>query len=221
MSTFAVVTPSRGLVHSRTVEAVMAAVERAEAAGHEFRGWRLTHDLPIPDCHEKVAELGLATGADALWFVEEDNVPPPTALTASFDMLDEFPVVAVDYPVADAWACINHDEQGEVRWSGLGSTLIRREVFETLPRPWFSSDWQYILRYGQWSPHPIPVDAPPDARYGLQDIHFSMQVRAAGLRIGQVPDLFGGHAKIVEWGALASNHGAHRIELRTEIRHWQ
>jgi hypothetical protein len=221
MSTFAVVTPSRGLLHSRTVEAVTNAVEVAVVAGHEFRGWRLSHDLPMPDCHERVAELGLATGADALWFVEEDNVPPPTALTASFALLGEYDVVAVDYPVADAWACINHDENGEIRWSGLGSTLIRREVFETIPRPWFSSDWFYSMSSGsgQWKAHPDMT--PPEARYGLQDIHFSMPVRAAGFRIGEVPGLIGAHAKLVALGTPASNHGVHEIDLRTEIRHVQ
>jgi hypothetical protein len=214
---YAVVTPSRGLVHSRTVEAVMA--NTALASGHEFRGWALTHDLGIPECHETVTEMGLATGADALWFVEEDNIPPPNALLASFALLDEYPVVAVDYPVGDAWACINHDERGEIRWTGLGSTLIRREVFETIPRPWFSSDWVYVMRHGQWLP--TPDETPPASRYGLQDIHFAMQVVAAGFRIGQVPDLYGGHAKLLSLGAPASNQGAHRIDVRTEIRHFQ
>lgn len=191
----------------------------ASVPDHEFRGWALTHDLPIPDCHETVAERGLATGADALWFVEEDNIPPPNALRESFALLGEYDVVAVDYPVADAWACVNHDERGEIRWSGLGSTLIRREVFEALPRPWFASDWVYILRSGKWLKH---LDGtPPDRRYGLQDIHFSMQVVAAGFRIGEVPGLTGSHARLLELGTPGSNYGAHRIELRTEIRHVQ
>lgn len=212
MVSYAVVTPSRGLVHSRTVEAVMANIALAPG----FRGWVLTHDLPIPDCDETGAERGLATGADALWFVEEDTIPPPTALAASLAMFDEFDVVAVDYPVGpDAWACINHDETGAVRWCGLGSTLIHRRVFETLPRPWFTSDWVYIMSGGDWQPHRLADD--PATRYGLQDIHFTTQVRKAGFRIGQVEGMQAAHAKLVALGAPLSNHGAHRIDVATEI----
>ena len=77
---FAVCIPSRGTIHSRTIETVMANVADAERAGHVFCGLVLTHDLPIPDCDEVVAQRGMDSGADALWFVEEDVVPPDHAL---------------------------------------------------------------------------------------------------------------------------------------------
>lgn len=215
MVSFAVVTPSRGLVHSRTVEAVMSNVWAAPDPA-SFRGWVLTHDLPIPDCHEAVAERGLAAGADALWFVEEDTVPPPNALRESMALLDTYDVVAVDYPVGgEAWACVTHDKAGEIAYCGLGSTLIRREVFEALPRPWFSTEWVYIGDRNGWKP--IPNKALPEQRYGHQDIHFAMQVRAAGFRIGQVAGMLAAHAKLVELGAAQTNHGAHRIDVATEI----
>lgn len=217
MVSYAVVTPSRGLVHSRTVEAVMANI--AEAVGHEFRGWRLSHDLPIPDCDNDVAERGLATGADALWFVEEDTIPPSGALVASIAMLEEFDVAAVDYPVGgDAWACINHDKSGAVRWCGLGSTLIHSRVFAALPRPWFTTDYVYVWR-GDWAPQRLEDD--PAGRYGLQDIHFSQMVRDAGFRIGQVEGMVAGHAKLLELGAPLTNHGAHQIDVATEILRYQ
>src|SRR5512147_206250 len=106
MTSFAVVTPSRGLVQSRTIEAVMTNIEDARRI---CLGWFLSHDKPIPDCDEAVAEAGLATGADFLWFIEEDVIPPVGALAASFMLMDRFDVAAVDYPVGsvqDAWGCL-------------------------------------------------------------------------------------------------------------------
>ena len=217
MSTFAVVTPSRGLVHSRTVEAVMTAIAEAVAVGHEFCGWSLTHDLPIPDCHEKVAEVGLATGAEALWFVEEDVIPPAGALCSLLERPE--PISIVDYPVGEEPTvnCAYHFA-GEIHWCGLGCTLIRREVFDQLPRPWFRSDITFTLKGGQiadlWLDRPKP--------YGGQDIYFCWTARQAGIAIGEVPGLLCDHARLRELGASHVNAGQHRIELLTaaNVEHW-
>ena len=216
MVSFAVLTPSRGLVHSRVVEAVMVNVAQASGAGHEFRGWCLTHNLPIPDCDEKVTRRGLATKADLLWFVEEDTVPPPGALLASIALLGQFDVVAVDYPVGtDAWACINRDESGEIRWCGLGTTLIRSEVFKSLPRPWFSTDWAYMKRGREYEPERNTLA--PEKRYGQQDIYFCMNVRSAGFRIGQVRGMTAEHGRLVSMGKSDSNIGWHTMAYSDRI----
>ena len=217
MTSFAVVTPSRGLVHSRTIAAVMSNVAQV---GQEFRGWYLTHDLPIPDCDERGTELGLATGADFLWFVEEDVIPPVGALAASFRLLagEGFDVAAVDYPVGsvqDAWGCLVRNAQGEILWCGLGSTLIRREIFERLPRPWFTTDYAFVRTGSDWVPRPHAQE--PEKRYGQQDIAFCFALRAAGFRIGQVEGMTAHHAKLETLGAQGTNHGCHTISIRTEI----
>ena len=213
--TYAVVTPSRGLVHSRTIEAVMANV--LEVPG--FLGWFLSHDLPIPDCDERVAELGMATGADAIWFIEEDTIPPAGALAASIALLSEFDVAAVDYPVGsahDAWGCAVSNAE-EVLWCGLGATLIARHVLERLPRPWFSTDYQFVRQGGstEWKPQPHPQ--PPDRRWGQQDIYFAMNLRAAGMRIGLVPGLTAAQARVVELGKPGTNHGWHTVAIQDRI----
>src|SRR5574337_22065 len=99
MTSFAVITPSRGLIHSRTASAVVANLGEALAAGHDWRGWSITHDLPIPDSHEQAADAALATGADALWFVEEDVVPPSGALLHLLVRPED--VALVDYQVGE------------------------------------------------------------------------------------------------------------------------
>jgi hypothetical protein len=187
----AVATPSRGLVHSRTVAAVMANLE-----GHEFTGWFLSHDLPIPECAERTMGDALASGADAVWSVEEDTIPPAGALDASLALLAQgYAVAAVDYPVQPDIGCLGRDEAGNILWVGLGSTLISRQAFEAVARPWFR-----VAR-----------------GYGGHDIYFCKQVLAAGLQIGQVPDLIAGHARLEEPGKLGTNMGAHRIKVLERI----
>jgi hypothetical protein len=74
MSSFVVLTPSRGLVHSRTVAAVVSNVREAIAAGHEWRGWEMTHNLPLPACHERVVERPTARRC-ARWCARWANSP--------------------------------------------------------------------------------------------------------------------------------------------------
>ena len=218
MGSYVVVTPSRGLVHSRTVEAVMSNI--ANASGHEFRGWTLTHDLPIPDCHETATAQALATGADALWFVEEDNIPPPDTLARSFAALATDPIAALDYPVGESpsWACIARDATGHIYWCGLGATLIHRRVFEAIERPWFRA-MTYAIQPGPDGRKQL-VDPGIPSEYGGQDIYFFRRALAAGFMIGQVPGV-AGHARLRALGKAQTNQGAHTIEVLHEIQREQ
>lgn len=227
MTRFAVVTPSRGLLHSRTAEAVAANVAIAAAAGHEPRGWLLSHDLPIPDCHERVTELGLEAGADALWFVEEDMVPPPDALLRSLELGAD--IAAMQYPVGlpvgltdvngkpstGTFNCLQPSPGGVFDWCGLGCTLIRREVFETLERPWFRTDVAYeVWHYGSVLTERRVVDNPFD--YGGEDVNFGQRATAAGFVIQQVPGI-AGHALLLNWGTYMAQDGRHGIIVRETI----
>ena len=219
---FAVVMPSRGLVNSRTVEAVISNI--ASAGYLEFRGWFVSHDKPMPLGHEAVTEDAMASGADLLWFCEDDVIPPSDALASSlaFMVRANVDVAAIDYPVGaaqDAWGCIVREASGEILWCGLGCTLMAREVFESLGAPWFTTDWRYVRDGEGWKA--IPAMGPEETRFGQFDIHLCYRLREAGFRIGQVEGMMARHARIEALGREGTNVGCHRISIRDRIeRPW-
>jgi hypothetical protein len=205
----------------------MANIAEATAAGHELRGWILTHDLPIPDCHEQSAEAGMLTGADALWFVEEDMVPPPRSLLASIELKAD--IAAMQYPVGlpsgmvdvhgktstGTFNCLQMSPGGVFDWCGLGCTLISRRVFEALPRPWFNTDKTYeVWHFGNVMTERHVVDNP--FNYGGEDVNFGQRVTELGFTIRQVPGI-AGHALLLNWGTYATQDGRHGIVVREEI----
>lgn len=213
-----VCTPSRGLIHSRTVEAVWnalsAATDRLTCAG-----WLITHDLPIPDAHETLAERGMTeTFAAFVWFVEEDVLPPPDALLALLTRheLTGAGIVALDYPVGEAptRSCVTRNQQGHVLWAGLGCTLIDRATLERLPRPWFRTDRTYL--YSPDASREELVMVPQSARYGGHDVAFYLAARAAGVSVEAI-DGPCGHARLRALGAAHTNQGAHVIDTLTAI----
>ncbi len=245
MPSVAVLTPTRGRIHSRTVESVFTTIRHAENVTMVEDWWKWAHGLPIPDAHEHVTELGMATDADLFLFVEDDNILPAAALTELVRTLDANPkagVAAVDYPVGTRgvrWDSI-YRENGEVLFSGLGITLIRREVFETLDRPWFDlsrwygrvcnvcglvrqTDRQRMMPSLQ--PCRCPAGTPstldlidmefPKGTGGV-DVSFSIRVRKAGFTIEQVPKMVGAQIRI-KGGGAASGSGNNESPETVEI----
>jgi hypothetical protein len=184
--------------------------------------WLVTHDLPIPDCHETLAARGLATGADALWFVEEDVLPPHNALALLLARQREAGagIVTLDYPVGEpphTQSCVTHTRTGAVWWGGLGCTLITRAALAVMPRPWFRTDRTYLRRGDALT----PSDAP--ARYGGHDVTFYLAARAAGIGVEEVTPgvATAGHARLCALGASQTNDGAHTIEVLRAIEEWR
>lgn len=218
-----ILTPSRGLIHSRTVQAVLAAERYAVAADTaDVHGWLITHDLPIPACHETVAERGLATGADYLWFVEEDVVPPVDALVRLVRRQQETGagVVFLDYPVGEhptRHAILRQPDDGTLLSGGLGCTLITRAVLDALPRPWFDTRHEYRLVRDAATGRYRLVETDAPCTYGGLDVAFCRAALAHGMTLAAVDGLLAGHARLRALGAAQTNHGTHEIDVLTGI----
>jgi hypothetical protein len=219
--TTAIVTPSRGLLHSRTVESVMAIV--AELGG-SFCGWHLTHDKPAPEAQNIAFEAAYATGADYILSIEEDNLLPPGALDALFAVIAAGHDIAfLDYPVGwpTTYHCVYVDDAGTAMWCGLGSTLISRKVFDANARPWFHTENQveYVRFGGSEMRRKVVTDKP--YTYGGFDLHFMNDARTNGFTIGVVPSMTGTHAWLANWGTKDTNAGGpHTVIVRETFDRW-
>lgn len=196
-----VVLPSRGLVHSRTVESLITNLYG--------RAWGLymTHDLPIPDCFNVPVEQALKEGVDQIFFVEEDMVFPPNTFQRLMQM--DVPVASVDY--ADrrtGRSLVLRDKKGEVVLSGMGCLLVKREVFGRLKRPFFKRAVIELMDDGDIRAR---EDIDPTTSYGTQDAYFCTKIRQAGYDINLLPDAKIGHLRIDSYGEDVKNDGKHRI----------
>lgn len=206
---------SRGLIHSRTMECVLANYQDIEAYKVEPH-ILFSHDKPIPDAQNYLVEQGLETDATHFWFVEEDNTFPTGTL---FKMLTEqMPVVAVDYPVGEKAYSTIMEKDNEVWWSGLGCTLIDRKVFKDMDSPWFRTDKTWRITNAD-TMEMVEDDVPN--RYGGHDINFGMQLRKLGIPIVVLETVTSGHLRTIQKPGHGNNDGAYTVIEHTEIKNYQ
>lgn len=200
-----VVLPSRGLIFAEVIESLLDNLH-----GYDYKIYQ-SIGLGIPDGHNRAAERAFNDGCTHVWFIEDDTVPPANALSKM--LAQEGDIVAIDYGV-NGWSCITRGKiDGEIKWCGLGCTLVRRKVLEALERPYFRDDMQLRLNDMKWIP------APKD-RYGGQDIWFCCQAREKGFKIYQVQGECK-HLKLDALGRPETNNGSHIISQKPKIEKYQ
>ncbi len=176
--------PSRGLLGSQMMESVDANLE-----GYDHVKF-YSHDLPIPESFNSLVEDFLQTDSDYAWFVEEDVVPPRSALDCMLS--EEVSVAFVDYPLKNFpnRPCYG-TYRGRLIWVGLGCTLVHRTVFMALKQPWFESQWKYVaVHKGSAHAEPeITIIEDPFRPYGGQDLFFCHNAIKAGFDIRVVMGL--------------------------------
>lgn len=201
----AIVLPTRGLVFTRVEDAIERFREK-----HPIRVYR-SDNLPIPQGHLLLSEKAIEDGAEYIFFVEEDNPPPEDALDKLLEANAD--IAFMDYGV-NGWSCSAKTPQGEILWCGLGCTLVKRQVFESLPKPWFRTD--RVLRLNDWTWQELPKNYIETKQYGSLDIWFFSQARKKGFVIKQVEGEVD-HLKLDSLGEREVNNGLHQISLKLKI----
>lgn len=203
MPSLAILMPTRGLVFGETVRSLVENVKDFETE------WKFAIGLPIPDCHNYVVEEALKTDCDYFLFVEEDMFLPEGAVKRMYGQGD---IVALDYPVDSGHGTVQR-KCGEVIFCGLGCTMIRREVFERMERPWFETDKS--LRITSQDPFEYEVwDVP--YKYGGQDMLFCHKARELGYKI-QAIEGEAQHLRVRQLDDRKYNQGAQVIEALPPI----
>ena len=199
-----VILPSRGLVFAEVEDSISRNLEE-----YDYKVFR-SFNLTIPDCQNVLTEKALADGCTHLLFVEEDTVMPLGGFKSM--LLADSDIACIDYAVA-GYSCITRDKNtNEALWCGLGCTLVKREVFDKLEKPYFRSDKLLLLNVWpniQW------IDA-GEQGYGGQDIYFCIKAREQGFKIKQVKGECR-HLKLDELGRKEINKGLHQISQKEII----
>jgi len=193
---------SRGLVHSRTMQAVTDFLEM-------WDGWkvRYTHDEPIPEAQNFIVRSILISPAvEWIWFIEEDNVPSADFLNRTTDD----PVQCLDYNLVGGNRSVHQDESGRVLFCGLGCTLVAADVFRRLPYPWFTTNCFTIERDGHKQ---LLKPTAEQKQYGGQDISFCYSLQQADLPIHLIPSIEAQHLRVSRMGTPGVNNGCHEVQV--------
>lgn len=206
----AIILPSRGLMFSRTADEIL---QNVKGIPHKFF---FSHRKPIPDCFEDPTERALKEpGITHLWFVEDDMVLPPDVLKKMLDR--NLAVVTVNYPTTADGKCAVLTVKGITLYGGTGCTLVKREVFDELKKPYFRDDIAYIPKNkGNYIKFIATKKGKDRDSYGLHDVNFFMQLWRLNIPV-HVMDFSVGQRKLIALGKAGSNDGAHNIEVWTEF----
>lgn len=226
----AICTPSRGLIFSRCVQGIIEGMQALNGVGVATI-YCYTHNLPIPDCHNACVEKALSNPAvDRVFFIEEDMyVDPQTFIALATSSYD---IVTVQYNDRNGSVngIIHKNEAGEILWSGLGATVIKRGVFESIGHPYFRTDHRYksirkatpsgpaVTEFEEIEPRTIfneetkKVEEVRDSYiYGGLDVDFYTRARKLGYKIECIPNYQAYQFELVQLGEKYNNNGCHVI----------
>lgn len=218
LKTVIVLRPTRGLEFSQSATSVEAALVRALC---EFKITQETalqpmyrvHDLPIPDSFNILVRAFMETDYQYAWFVEEDIVVPEDALIAMLAL--DIDVAAINYNLKVGGPNRNSEirtADGELHTLGTGCMLIRRNVFETMPDPWFRTDRAPGMRHpGSSTPKPFLDLVENHFEYGGHDGFFTLSAIRAGFAVASVSELRCEHLQLDALGKPGVNNGCHSI----------
>ena len=200
----AVVLPTRGTIFSETVATVFANLSQSE-----FDFDLMMTTLPIPQAFNYLFHLAVGSGADYIWMVEDDIVPPLGALEEMVRVLDSLnlDVITADYPLDSGRSHIRRKDDA-ILYAGTGCMVVRANSLVRFPKPYFSTAWDFI--YDEETKSFTKIKS-PNKKWGGQDAYFYIQAAKHGLKVGSIP-IICKHYRVNELGEHKSNRGLHKVE---------
>jgi hypothetical protein len=213
----AVLIPTRGLIFTKT----MLALQR-ELAPYDH-AYFMTTDLPLPDCRNKLVEAAIGSKLPFTHYlmVDDDNIVPVGGLQAM--LASGLDVAVIDYPthwggkaqntgtaVYDEWKEGDKVEGKKMLWAGLGCTLTKASVFDSLKKPFFRKGGQIFDRDKNGKIVLYGIGGGD----GGEDYEFFFDCRAKGLTVDVVHGFIAGHAKVIKQvGVITSGKYVHQHEI--------
>lgn len=191
-----VMTPTRGTI----------LTEAQNALEQEYIGMNLlpvvlrTFDQPLPLSRNFLAEkaLEIPDWTHAL-LLDDDIILPKGSLKQLYDLKTD--VAVMNYPMhgklqGQFAGTVTHNKDKSVAYAGLGVVLVKREVFEKIPSPWFIMTSYRVRRddKGEIGFYAGQKDG-INLGSGGEDCYFYLQCKKHGFKIKETK-LTATHARI-------------------------
>lgn len=190
--------PSRGLIHSRTMESL-----QKNMANYDYTVY-YSHDKPIPDCFNYTVGKALQDSHKYILILEEDVVMPEWGVIMMVDSLNHGQDIAYyDYPLKDG-----RNSSAEINgtlYISTGCTMFKREAIKKLLP--FTSQYQYHSKTRELL-QTLDKDQQQEI-YGYHDEHMSLLIKELGLKADCVG--LAQHYKLRRLGRDNKNKGYHDI----------
>lgn len=218
--------PTRGTIFTKAE----VALEQEMLENNQLPYILRTDNIPIPDCRNVLVKNALKTDANYFLLVDDDVIMPKSGLKQLIEANSD--IAFIDYPMhyeGDRWgnmgtATYDNWLPGDpidgkpIAWAGLGCTLVKREVFEKLEKPWFQNLDKKMTRDDKGKLDLEGTDIKIGAGGG-EDVYFFLEARKAGFEIKQVPGTCG-HARFSRIvGAFKSDkyYTQHKIVINNNV----
>lgn len=200
-------TPSRGLIHSRTVESLINGGVALIKAGHNI-SYSMTHNLSIPNSHNACVLDALSVKSELVIFIEEDMGVDPETYVALVESDADITTVQYNDKNGDDQIVHYNTDQTEILWCGLGATAIKTAVFEKVGVPYFSTERRYKIVRGELE----KIENPGSPwSYGGLDVDFFTRARKLGFKIKVLEGHKAKHYRVDKLGEEHTNNGVHDI----------
>lgn len=147
------------------------------------------------EARNKEVERCLRMNPDYILWLDSDQTMPDTSVEELIKL--DADIAVIDTPPHDSEAVnITYNPDGTVAHCTMACSLIKREVFEKLPSPWFSSSFNFIKGEPKGGKYTYErLDKYSDDNQG-EDIYFIRNAIEAGLTIKFVDGLRCNHYKL-------------------------
>ena len=193
--------PTMGSVHTVLLYLVLQWMEEAFKTQKYYLSIMPTiNEQPVDNARNHIVEEFLKSDATHLFFVDSDTLPQidtiDRLLAHDKDIISGItPIVEHNEETGDyyrKWNCVGMDDKhvepntGVVQCKGIGSSciMIKREVFEQLPAPW------YRFKYTDDTGKNVVVS---------EDIHFIINALSKGIPAYVDTSIICKHEKKVLW----------------------
>lgn len=191
---YKIVCPSRGLVHTRTIQSLIDNDLNLNNL--------ITGSGDLPHIQNELTREALKSYPDVVIFIEDDMVLPPKTIARMEKVIGA--IVAVEYPLDNGYSSVARHNSKPI-WCGLGCTMVKRRVLLEVGDPIFTTDHSYRIHTDPFRLEKIDV---PN-KYGGHDINFCLRARELGYEIEVVPGVEVEHLRTDALNREQTNKGAY------------